>query len=181
MENASLIDLAVQCGADKAAVIDVSQVILSEQFREICKSNGCGNYGRCWMCPPDVGDIFELMDKVRSYDKALVFQTIRPLEDSFDFEGMTAASADHAKVSEALRDKTAKLLGPDAWTLSCGGCRICETCAKRDGLPCRFPDRALASLESCGIDVYNTVAPTDLRYINGPDTVTYFGMVLYHE
>ena len=45
--------------------------------------------------------------------------------------------------------------------------------------PCRHPDRALASLESYGMDVYNTTRSTPLQYINGANTVTYFGMVLY--
>ena len=43
----------------------------------------------------------------------------------------------------------------------------------------RFPERALPSVESYGIDVYNTVKGTELKYINGPNTVTYFGMVFF--
>lgn len=61
----------------------------------------------------------------------------------------------------------------------CGGCRLCRVCAKRDNQPCRHPEAALTSLECCGIDVYHTTKDTDLKYINGTNTVTYFGMVLF--
>ena len=36
-------------------------------------------------------------------------------------------------------------------------------------------------MEACGVDVYNTTRETPLKYINGQNTVTYFGMVLFRE
>ena len=39
----------------------------------------------------------------------------------------------------------------------------------------------MLSLESCGVDVYNTSRATDLKYINGQNTVTFFGLLLYRE
>ena len=36
-------------------------------------------------------------------------------------------------------------------------------------------------MEGAGIDVYNTVKDTPLKYINGANTVTYFGLVLFEE
>ena len=65
--------------------------------------------------------------------------------------------------------------------LSCGGCHLCERCVKPSGEPCRKPDQALPSLEGYGVDVYQTVRNTTLRYINGTNTVTYFGMILFEE
>ena len=37
------------------------------------------------------------------------------------------------------------------------------------------------SLEGYGVDVYNTTKDTPLKYINGQNTVTYFGMILFSE
>ena len=62
--------------------------------------------------------------------------------------------------------------------MSAGGCRLCPRCAKVDDQPCRHPDRALPPMEGAGIDVYRTTKSTDLKYINGPNTVTYFGLLL---
>ena len=52
---------------------------------------------------------------------------------------------------------------------------------KKEGLPCRNPASAMPSMESCGIDVYNTTKGTELKYSNGENTVTYFGIALFRE
>lgn len=176
-----LIQLALECGADKAVVIEAERIVLSAEFRKICEGNGCGMFGRCWMCPPDVGEIGPLMDRVRRYSRGLLYQSISELEDSFDFEGMTAAGERHARLSQKIQRNLPQALRGRVLHLSCGGCRLCPQCAKRENLPCRHPDLALPSLESYGIDVYNTSKGTGLNYINGANTVTYFGMVLFEE
>ena len=181
MDEGLLIRTALECGAYKAAVIPRDAVVLNAEFRAMCEANRCGVYGKCYMCPPDVGPVEELMARVRGYDKGLLYQTVTPLEDSFDIEGMARAKKDFVALSQRLRDALLPVLGDGALHLSGGGCGLCEVCAKVTDEPCRHPDRAMASLESCGIDVYNTTKGTPLRYINGPDTVTYFGMVLYSE
>lgn len=173
-----LVQLALDCGATKAEYLRGDQIVLSEEFRRICEGNGCGNYNRCYMCPPDIGPIKELMEKVRKYDHAVLYQTVSPLEDSFDFEGMMEAGHQHALLSQRIQNG---LQDGNVLHLSSGGCHLCETCAKQENLPCRKPDQALASLEGYGIDVYNTSQATGLKYINGPDTVTYFGILLYEE
>lgn len=181
MNHQTLIQAALDCGATKATVISQEQIVTSAAFRDICVSNGCGMYGKCWMCPPDAGDIDVLMAEIRKYTHGLWYQTIRDLEDSFDFEGMSEAGRLHVLVSQKLQDETVELLPADSLHLSCGGCRLCERCAKLDNQPCRMPDKALSSLEAYGIDVYQTTKDTELKYINGPDTVTYFGIILFRE
>ena len=178
MQHHELIDIALEAGAHKAVVIDSSSIVISASFRDVCRSNGCGMYNRCWMCPPDIGDIQDLMDKIRGYKHGLLYQTICSIEDSFDFEGMQQAGKYHAMVSQRLEAFIMLLLGKHLH-LSCGGCKLCERCAKQDGLLCRKPEQALSSMEAYGIDVYQTVNPTALKYINGQDTVTYFGIVLF--
>lgn len=170
--------LALSAGADDAAVIPAQKIATSPVFREICKGNSCGMYGRCWMCPPEIGEIDVLIAQLKRYSHALIYQTVTAIEDSFDFEGMQAAGDAHAQLSRRM-----ETVFPDIphLHLSCGGCRLCERCAKADELPCRHPDLALASMEGYGIDVYQTVKNTPLRYNNGPDTVTFFGVVLFGE
>ena len=94
---------------------------------------------------------------------------------------MFEASHTHAQLSQRIHQAVKPLLGENFLHLSCGGCHLCETCAKKTGEPCRQPDKALAGLEGYGVDVYNTTKDTDLKYINGANTVTYFGMVLLAE
>ena len=178
MNHQEMIEIALDAGALKATVIDTDSIVLNATFRDICKSNGCGMYGRCWMCPPDFGDIEPLMAEVRRYKHGLLYQTVADIEDSFDIEGMQEAGKRHVMVSQRLEAFLMLQLDKHLH-LSCGGCRLCERCAKLDGLPCRDPERAMPSMEGYGIDVYNTCKPTELKYINGQNTVTYFGIVLF--
>lgn len=176
-----MIEIALSQGAKKAAMISADQIVTSASFLDACSSNVCGNYGRCWMCPPDTGDIDVLIRKVKSFPKALLYQTIYGLEDSFDIEGMGESARLHAAVSRKI-ERAAKPLLPEGYLhLINGGCRYCETCAKQRNQPCVSPENALASLESHGIDVYNTTRSTDLKYINGQNTVTFFSMILLPE
>ena len=180
MDHEQLVSIALDAGANKATVISGDSVVLSASFRDICAKNSCGLYGRCWMCPPDIGEIEPLMAEVRRYEHGLLYQTIADIEDSFDIEGMQEAGRNHAMVSQRVEAFMMPLLGKHLH-LSCGGCRLCERCTKADGLPCRKPEQTLPPMEGYGIDVFNTTSSTDLKYINGANTVTYFGLLLFEE
>lgn len=181
MNENKWIQAALDAGAYKAAVLPAAQIALSETFRDLCRKNQCGVYGRCWTCPPDCGEIGELMNRVRTYSYALLYQSVGALEDSFDIEGMQEVKKQHVQTCQKLHTALLASDVKDFWHLGAGGCGICETCTKPSGAPCRHPDRALISMEACGVDVYNTVKDTQLKYINGQNTVTYFGMVLFHD
>ncbi len=183
MENKERFDrmaeIALSLGAFRAAVIPVSDVETDASFRDMCAANVCGNYGRNWMCPPDAGDIPDLMAALKSYSYVLVYQTVTELEDSYDFEGMMDAGVAHNKLMIALRDKLNAENLPRVLHLGAGGCRMCEVCAKRTNEPCRHPDLAVASLETYGVNVSKLAPAAGMKYINGQDTVTYFGAVLF--
>ncbi|MBP1586942.1 MAG: DUF2284 domain-containing protein [Clostridia bacterium] len=175
-----LSELAVSLGAFKASVIPVSDVETDVYFRELCRKNVCGNYGNNWMCPPDAGDIDELIRQLNSYEYMLVYQSVGEIEDSYDFEGMMTAAAAHRDLMERvrgavdLRDDIPRLL-----YLGAGGCSVCKACAKKTGEPCRHPERATASLETYGVNVSRLAAAAGMNYINGQNTVTYFAAVVF--
>jgi len=177
----TIIQTMLACGATKAARLLTSETVLNDVFRKDCESNACGLYGKCYMCPPDVGEIHMLMDRIRGYTHAALYQTVHPLEDSYDYEGMVAAGEAHSGVTRSIEQELRKPGNPPYLHLSAGGCRVCPVCAKQENLPCRYPDLAIPSLESYGVDVYNTAQHAGLKYINGQNTVTYFGMVLWNE
>ena len=183
MEHQELFDrlsaIALSLGAYKASVIPVELVETDASFRDLCAANACGNYGRNWMCPPDAGDIHELMAALRTYSFALVYQTVTELEDSYDFEGMMDAGVAHNKLMIQLREALNAENLSRVLHLGAGGCRMCEVCAKRTGEPCRHPDLAVASLETYGINVSKLAPAAGMKYVNGKDTVTYFGAALF--
>jgi len=179
MDGNTIRELALSLGADNAAILYRQDIVFDTMFRDICKSNGCGNYGKCYMCPPDVGGIEELIEKAQTFDTAVMYQAVYAIEDSFDFEGMQTAGKAFNLCARNIQEKAKEIIHKPWLHLAAGGCRTCETCAKRENLPCRFPGVALSSLESYGVDVYRTSTHAGLKYINGANTVTYFGMLLF--
>lgn len=176
-----LMDILRQCGVRHQAILTQKDVVFHPVFREMCESNSCGYYGKCYMCPPDIGPIEQLIESARQYPLCLMYQNIYEIEDSFDFEGMLEAKKAHHQCAQRIHEALKAHLNVPFLHLEAGGCGICERCAKRDQLPCRFPERAIPSLESYGVDVYNTAAHAGLRYVNGQNTITYFGMLLLQE
>ncbi|MBR5287086.1 MAG: DUF2284 domain-containing protein [Clostridia bacterium] len=176
-----LLDLTLAQGFDRAQWIDGDQIVLDRSFRSHCASNACGLYGRCYMCPPDVGEIDALMAELRRYRCGILYQSVFPLEDSFDFEGMQAGGQMHSARSYAL-DGMLKNAGYTGFLhLTKGGCGLCVVCAKTQGKPCRFQEKALSSLEAYGVNVSATAKNAGLPYIAGANTVTYFGLILFKE
>ena len=176
----SLIAAAREKGAVNAAVIDAAAIETDAAFRDMCAANACGMYGKCWMCPPDVGEIGVLMAELKKYTHALVYQYIGQLEDSYDYENMIEARRTLSRISLTL-DKYLKENLPAGYLhLSVGGCGVCEVCAKQEDKPCVHPDLALASLEAYGVNVSRLAAVSGMKYINGANTVTYFGAVLFN-
>lgn len=169
---------ALQCGAYRAEIIRVSQISADPSFAKLCQSNACGNYGRNYTCPPDAGSIEELMESLKEYNRVLVYQTVSELLDSYDFEGMMEAGNRHNKIAQKLWDFTDAKGEMQTLHLGAGGCRLCSVCAKITREPCRHPERAMKSLEAYGVNVTLLAEQAGMQYINGQNTVTYFGAVL---
>lgn len=175
----TLRDKVLELGAFRAEIIDAAKVQTEAYFREMCKANACGNYGLSYMCPPDVGEIEQLMAVIPTFGKVLVYQTVGMLEDSYDFEGMMEAGEKHNDLIQQVRDLAEEMGYKDVLHLGAGGCRLCKVCGKKTGEPCRFPNLALASLEAYGINVSQLAEVSGMKYINGTDTVTYFGAMFF--
>ncbi len=179
MKTEQIVAEIVKAGAFKAAPIEQESYVLDRSFRDICASNGCGTYDKCWTCPPCIGDIDELIARVNTFPHGVLYQTVGEIEDSYDFEGMMEVGEKHARLGQEIQAKVVAKIPGRTLHLSCGGCHLCPECAKRVDEPCRHPDLALAPMEGYGFDVYNTAKATPLKYVNGTNTVTYFGIVLF--
>lgn len=161
----------------QSAVISTTEFDFTNDVREACKSNMCGKYNKTWMCPPAVGEIEDLKEKCLKFDTAYVFTTKHNIEDSFDIEGMLEAGKVHGVFTDNL---VANLPKSEAMVLGAGSCSKCEKCTYPNE-PCRQPDKAIPSVESCGIDVTILSKKCNLNYINGANTVTYFTVVFYNK
>lgn len=151
--------------------------IYHADLRKSCEMNSCGNYGKCHTCPPLVGSAEDCIAKAMSYPCMVVFQKVYTLEDSFDFEGMARGQTDFKTVTAGLAEDARAAFGSGAFVLGAGGCTACPECAAKEGKPCRFPEKAIPSLESYCIQVSQLAPLAGIKYINGRNTVTYFGAV----
>lgn len=168
-----------EAGALNAAVIPAAELVFDPAFREMCRSNACGNYGMCWMCPPDAADPAALIAAAKEYKSVLVYQTVSEIDDSYDFEGMMKAADRHNALASVLSDYFSSLPFRGMLHLGAGGCHICSVCAKKTNEPCRFPERAMPSLEVYCINVSALASSAGMKYINGANTVTYFDALLF--
>lgn len=172
--------LLAECGVTRCGEVAVADLVFNAAFREACASNQCGKYGTNWACPPGVGSPPALEARARRFTRGLVIQTVWPIEDMFDFDGMLAGGDQHNALFRQVAERVAPLLSSgETLALSAGACSVCGTCTYPSGEPCRRPDKAMASLESYGIDVAALIGRAGLSYTNGPDTVSYVGMILY--
>jgi predicted metal-binding protein len=157
------------------AVIPTSALNFVEALYKSCEANICGNYNRSWSCPPGSGSMEDQMRRIRAYQNAFVFTTKYGLEDSFDFEGMGRAKEIHDATTRDIHD----LFGKNNPVYGAGCCGLCKACAYPG--PCRFPDKLYYSIESAGINVTDLSRSAGIKYNNGPNTVTYFSMVLFND
>ena len=174
----TLTEKALSLGAYKAGSIAVKDIPFDPGLRKNCEMNYCGAYGRNYTCPPDCGEIHELIEKVKGYSTLLLFQMVSQLEDSYDIEGMQEASLRFQELVRGMQE-TARAAAPGCLILGAGGCRMCERCGKQTGEPCRHPEDAHPSLEAHGIYVAGLAQKCGMKYINGQNTVTYFGAIVF--
>jgi len=165
-----------QAGIFQHGFIDTAQLQFSEEVRKMCESNICQRYDKTWACPPAIGTVEECKARCLMYKKMLLFSVKYDLEDSFDFEGMTEGMNDFKKVARKLEHLVKPYL-TDYLMLANEGCGICESCTYPQD-PCRFPEMVHGSLEGYGLFVNQLAKAAGINYINGANTVTYFGALL---
>ena len=169
-----------ELGFSNVEKISVSDIVFEPSLIELCQLNSCGNYGMNYTCPPFVGDTAELINEAKSYKTGYVFQKIYKIEDSFDIEGMNDARISFRCLTK-MTDEMLKDKAEDYKILSAGGCTECDECGLKTGEPCRYPEVAYPSLEAYSVNVSKLADLSGMKYINGQNTVTYFGMILTKE
>lgn len=166
-------------GVFQFGIVSPQDAPFSQEVHNMCASNRCQMYGKSWACPPAVGNIDECAARLKAYTHMLVFSAKYDLEDSFDYEGMQAGGADFKAVARRVEAVIKEYHNPYLM-LSNEGCGLCDSCTYPDA-PCRYPGRAHGSIEAYGIFVGELAKKAGINYINGQNTVTYFGAALYND
>jgi len=176
----SLIDEVLRFDVARAAMIDPSGIDYSSDFRRLCEENKCGHYGTNWMCPPLVGPYDACKARAGRYQIGLVFQTVHPMPNSRDWKGIRNSFNAHDRALKKVMKHLKEVYGvEDILALGAGPCTYCEKCASVEGEKCPFPDEAVPSLESHGIDVGALVHSCDIPYHNEKGTISLVGCVFF--
>lgn len=176
MTNEELLKLAEECGFEHFGMLNVPALDFNPAVRDMCAADRCHMYGRCWTCPPGCGTLEDISAKAAAYQRGLLLQSTGEMEDDFDVEVMLGTEQTQKerfnKLCAAIREQY-----PNCLPMSSGACTVCEKCTYPDA-PCRFPGRAIPSMEAYGLVVSKTCEDSGMKYYYGPQTITYSACIL---
>ena len=158
------------------AFFPTEELTFTERVRHICQEE-CPMYGKTWACPPAVGTVGECQNKCLAFPEFLLISTVTEVDDIANLEQTLANRADHEAITHEVAELV-KAQGCETMTLSTEACAICEECAYPDG-PCRFPDRACASMEAYGLFINQVCRDNGLPCHYGERTITYTSCILF--
>ena len=172
----SWIDTALALGFSCAVSLDPATLVPRPDVRAMCADDRCGAYGKNWTCPPYCGTLEECAASIGRYRRGILLQTVGQMRKDIDTRAYRRTEEQHltqfSQFCGLLRQAY-----PDALCLGSGGCRICGKCAWPE--PCRFPEKACASMEGYGLFVTQVCRDNGAEYYHGPRTGTYTACVLF--
>lgn len=179
MTDAQMILMAEQAGFTRAAIIDTAEMKVVQEYRKFCEQNLCGNYDANWGCPPDCGSPQFMEERIRSYRRALILQTVAPLAVPNDPDGVKAAKSAHLPIARrVLRELKADGMDLRDRVMLPGGCSFCKECAKRRGIPCPFPAERTSCLSAYNVDVSELCRVCGMELNWDGSTISYISIVL---
>lgn len=176
MTQQELLELAEEIGFSHAGELNVAELEFLPEVREMCAAGRCHAYGTRWTCPPACGTLEEAAAHAARYRRGVLLQSTAELEDDFDVETMQETERLHQKRFMAFADRV-RAVYPDCLPMGSGTCTVCETCTYPDA-PCRFPQKAIPSMEAYGLWVSKVCEQSGIKYYYGPKTITYSACVL---
>lgn len=140
---------ALANGATDAKIIHPGTVVTAAWVRQKCLF-GCP-YKNSHCCPPQTPAPDETRKVLDCYKRAILFHRESP------------RAPERGKKNMEFFDMLVKLEGDlfkdgyyKAFVYLAGPCALCKECAKVKNAPCIQPGKTRPSMESCGIDVFQT-------------------------
>ncbi len=170
-------ELAASVGFEHFGQLSMDSLVLRKEVRAMCDPEKCTRYARSWSCPPRVGSLEEIAQRIAPYTEGILVQTEGAMDGPFDMEGIRKANRLHSERFAAFARQMKAELG-DVFPMGAGSCTICRKCTY-PARPCRHPDRMHPSMEACGLMVADVCSASGMKYNYGQDTITFTSLVLY--
>lgn len=180
MTEQEMVEKAKEYGFSAAKVIAAENLVIDPDLRVYCEENTCGNYGKNHACPPDCGTQQEMKARVVQYKKALVLQTVQPVESVMDSTATKTARKAHNLLTSELME-VYKKSGIDGLRVMAGPCSYCAHCAREEDKPCRFPDKLASCLSAYCIDAGAMAETCGMPYWCGNEEVPFFSIYFFEK
>lgn len=167
---------AKELGFDEAAPLNPEKLVAREDVRSMCAADKCGAYNKNWTCPPACGTIEDCQKRMLGFERGILLQSIGHMTKPIDSKCYRETERRHMKNLYAFAEEIRKQY-PGALCLGAGGCRVCQRCAYPE--ECRFPEKAMSSMEGYGLFVTQVCRDSGIPYYYGERTITYTACVLY--
>ena len=142
----ALKERALQSGANKAVIIETSQIVFDPRSFLKCRF-GCKRWGNYWTCPPNLSLSQEqFLEAFNCYQYAIIIQASDPLLSQ--------------QVSLEV-EKQAMLTWNCHYAFALVLCVQCEECAYPE--PCRYPHLARPAMDAFGVDIGKTAQNVSLE------------------
>lgn len=149
-------------------ISSIENIIFDESLIKYCEKNICKLYKKTWVCSPEANTHFKL-ERIKNAKEIIIFNKIYKLKNISNVDNEIK---DFRKLLKGLKKLTSK----NDLLFGIGGCEICGVCTYPNNA-CRYPNKAILPLSIVGIDVLKTTTKNKLKYDNGPNTTTLFGML----
>lgn len=163
MTEDKLLKTAKECGFDEVRIIETDKLVFDSRFRQFCEMNYCGNYDNNYSCPPACGTPEELKERALKFSHGLVLQTITPVKDIMDDDETKVIKHRHNEMTWNLIHKVEEELEKFLPAMA-GPCGLCSPCAKKEGKPCRFPEKKASCLSTYCIQVDAMAKTCEMEY-----------------
>jgi predicted metal-binding protein len=134
------------------AFVSPKQIRFDPALRNFCRRR-CSNFQKSWACPPAVGKPEQCVERVRSYEDAVVFTTVQ--ENSRRKPPVYEKNVPYLDLHEQTTIAVEALLersGFQVYTLCGRVCRICRKCTYPKER-CRYPEYLHPCIEGHSIRV----------------------------
>lgn len=156
-----------------------NELVITDEVRDACIKNKCGQYGNNFMCPPYVGEVEDFLNKSKEYERGFLVLVKDEIDNPSDMDEFYKSATYLHEIMLDIEDKGKELGFKKATALIGGNCKLCKPCnAKLGKKECLHPKQARTSLEAVGIDVIATCKSQEIFIEFKNDEVTWVGLLL---
>jgi predicted metal-binding protein len=170
------LETAFALGFDNAVPLNPALLTARQDVRDMCAADKCGAYGKNWTCPPACGSLAQCQQRMREYPRGILLQTVGHMAKPIDSRCYRETERRHLRNLNRFAEEI-RHIHPGALCLGAGGCRVCPKCAYPD--PCRFPEKAMSSMEGYGLFVTQVCHDAGAPYYYGEKTIAFTACVLF--